>query len=144
VLDCYGSTESGTVAIEGRPLAGVTIEMDAGHAIRITSPLGGRARIPGDLGHLENGRLVIDGRDGGLVDSGGELVSPERVAAELRSVPGVITARVWAEPDDLLGSRLCADVTVTEDSLDAAVLTRAVTERLGRGAVPRTLVVSRE
>lgn len=143
VLDCYGSTESGTVAIDGRPLAGVTIEVDGDHRIRITSPLGGRRRDPGDVGRIEHGRLIVDGRTGELVDSGGELISPARIESELRALPGVATARVWAEPDDLLGSRLCADVTVSEPALDAAALTRHLTERLGRAAVPRTLVVTR-
>lgn len=143
VLDCYGTTESGTVAIDGRPLAGVTIEADAGHRIRITSPLGGRGRVPGDLGRVEHGRLVLEGREGGLVDSGGELVSPERVEAELRKVPGVVSARVWAEDDELLGSRLCAEVRVSRDELDAGELARQVGERLGRGAVPRSLAVVR-
>jgi acyl-CoA synthetase (AMP-forming)/AMP-acid ligase II len=144
VLDCYGSTESGTVAIEGRPLAGVTIEVGSDHRIRLSSPLGGRRRDPGDTGRIEHGRLIVEGRAGALVDSGGELVSPARVEAELRAVPGVACARVWAEPDDLLGSRLCADIVVSESALDAAALTRHLTERLGRAAVPRTLVVSPE
>lgn len=143
VLDCYGSTETGTVAIEGRPLAGVTIEVDAAHRILITSPLGGRGRDPGDLGHVERGRLVVDGRHGGLVDSGGELVSPDRVASKLRAVPGVVAAHVWAEPDDLLGSRLCAEVTVSDAAVDAHVLTRELTAVVGRAAVPRELRVRR-
>jgi len=144
VLDCYGSTESGTVAIEGRPLAGVTIRMDASHRILITSPLGGRTRDPGDLGHVEHGRLVVTGRTGGLVDSGGELLSPERIADELRRVPGVVAARVVAEDDDLLGSRLAATVTVADPAIDAAALERELTARLGKASVPRSLVVSRE
>ena len=143
VLDCYGSTESGTVAIDGRPLAGVTIEVGGDRRIRLSSPLGGRRRDPGDLGRIERGRLIVEGRVGALVDSGGELVSPARVEAELRALPGVARARVWTEPDDLLGSRLCADVVVSEPALDAAVLTRHLSDRLGRAAVPRALVVSR-
>jgi O-succinylbenzoic acid--CoA ligase len=143
VLDCYGSTESGTVAIDGRPLAGVTIEVDGDHRIRITSPLGGRRRDPGDVGRIEHGRLIVDGRTGELVDTGGELISPARIESELRALPGVATARVWTEPDDLLGSRLCADVAVSEPALDAAALTHHLTQHLGRAAVPRTLVVTR-
>ena len=144
VVDCYGSTESGTVAIEGRPLAGVTIEVDAGHGIRVTSPLGGRRRDLGDLGHVERGRLIVEGRAGAVVDIGGELIAPERVADALRAMPGVVAARVWPEPDDLLGSRLCAEVTVSDPSLDAAALTRALTHIVGAAAVPRTLVVAAE
>ncbi|MGN6503823.1 MAG: AMP-binding protein [Pseudolysinimonas sp.] len=144
VLDCYGSTESGTVAIEGRPLAGVTIEVSGDHRIRLTSPLGGRRRDPGDVGRIDGGRLIVEGRAGELVDSGGELVSPARIESELHALPGVARARVWAEPDDLLGSRLCADIVVSEPALDAAALTHLLTERLGRAAVPRTLVVSPE
>jgi non-ribosomal peptide synthetase component E (peptide arylation enzyme) len=106
--------------------------------------LAGSRREPGDHGRIERGRLIVEGRTGALVDSGGELVSPERVAAALRSVPGVSAARVWAEPDDLLGSRLCAEVTVSDASLDAEALARELTARVGRAAVPRRMVVSRE
>ncbi|CAN5346533.1 hypothetical protein BH09ACT4_BH09ACT4_06900 [soil metagenome] len=141
VLDCYGTTESGTVAMDGLPLAGVTIEVDDGGRILITSPLGGRRRDSGDRGHVEAGRLVVDGRVGELVDSGGELVSADRVAAVLRTIPGVLTANVTSEPDDLLGSRLCAEVTVSDTSLDAAMLSHELATRLGRAAVPREWVV---
>jgi non-ribosomal peptide synthetase component E (peptide arylation enzyme) len=75
--------------------------------------------------------------DSGLVDSGGELLSPEHIARTLQSVPGVVSARVWPEPDDLLGSRLCAEVLVSDAAVDARVLTRELTERAGRAAVPR-------
>jgi acyl-CoA synthetase (AMP-forming)/AMP-acid ligase II len=142
VLDCYGTTQTGTVAIEGRPLAGVTIDVDAGGGIRIASPLSGRPITPGDLGHLERGRLVVDGRRGELVDSGGELLSPARIGRILESLPGVAAARAWTEPDDLLGSRLCAEVTVTDPALDAAALTRQLASRAGRSAVPRSLVIT--
>lgn len=142
VLDCYGSTETGTVAIDGRPLAGVTIEVGGDRRILISSPLGGRRVAPGDVGHLEGRRLVVDGRAGDVVDSGGELVAPERVARELRAVPGVIAARVWSEPDDLLGSRLCAEVRVSDAAVDAQALTRELAARAGRAAVPRELRVT--
>jgi len=142
VLDCYGSTETGTVAIEGRPLAGVTIEVDADHRILIRSPLSEGTRDPGDRGHIERGRLVVDGRAGEVIDSGGELIAPERVAAILQAVPGVVAARVWSEPDDLLGSRLCAEVTVSDAAVDAQVLTHELTSRAGRAAVPRTWLIA--
>jgi acyl-CoA synthetase (AMP-forming)/AMP-acid ligase II len=142
VLDCYGSTETGTIAIDGRPLAGVTIEVDGDRRILISSPLGGRRIAPGDVGRIEARRLIVDGRTGGLVDSGGELVVPERVARELRAVPGVIAARVWSEPDDLLGSRLCAEVRVSDPAVDAQVLTRELAARAGRAAVPREVRIT--
>ncbi|MBX3193734.1 MAG: AMP-binding protein [Microbacteriaceae bacterium] len=145
VLDCYGTTETGTVAIEGRPLAGVRIAVEAGGGIRIASPLGGRAwRVPGDLGRVERGRLVIEGRTGALVDSGGELVSPERVAAALTAIPGVVSARVVAVPDDLKGTTLHAEVTTTDPALDADALRRELAARLGRSGVPTRLIVARE
>jgi non-ribosomal peptide synthetase component E (peptide arylation enzyme) len=122
----------------------VTIEVDGDHRILITSPLGGRRRDPGDRGHVEDGRLIVDGRHGDLVDSGGELLSPEHVARALRELPGVVAARVWPEPDDLLGSRLCAEVTVSDASLDAEARARELTARVGRAGVPRRMVVSRE
>jgi O-succinylbenzoic acid--CoA ligase len=129
VVDCYGSTEAGTVAIEGRPLAGVTIEVDGDRRILISSPLGGRRVPPGDVGHIEGRRLVIDGRVSGVVDSGGELVAPERVAEKLRAMPGVVAARVWAEDDDLLGSVLCAEVDAPGREVAALIAELPPSER---------------
>lgn len=144
VLDCYGTTETGTVAIEGRPLAGVRIEVGAGRGIRIRSPLGGDiARDPGDVGHVERGRLVVEGRRGELVDSGGELVSPERVAKALRAIPGVMSARVVVEADESMGSVLVASATVADPALDAEALRQELAARVGRSGVPRRLTVSR-
>lgn len=142
VRDCYGSTETGTVAIEGRPLAGVTIAVGGDRRIRVSSPLGGAPREPGDLGRIEHGRLHVEGRAGELVDSGGELVAPARVEAALRGVAGVVTARVTAEPDDLLGTRLHAGVVVADPRLDAAALTRALEPLVGRSGLPRSFDVT--
>ncbi|MEZ5190784.1 MAG: hypothetical protein R2717_08095 [Schumannella sp.] len=113
--------------------------------IRIASPLGGRAwRVPGDLGRVERGRLVVEGRTGALVDSGGELVSPERVAAALTAIPGVVYAHVVAVPDDLKGTALHAEVTTTDPALDVDALRRELAARLGRSGVPTRLIVARE
>jgi O-succinylbenzoic acid--CoA ligase len=142
VLDCYGTTETGTVAIDGRPLAGVAIALDAEGGIRIASPLSGGPVTPGDRGRFERRRLLVDGRGGGLIDSGGELLSPAHIERIIGSLPGVSAARVWAEPDDLLGSRLCAEVAVTDGTLDSAELTRRLASRAGRSAVPRSLVIT--
>ncbi|HWM34649.1 MAG TPA: AMP-binding protein [Pseudolysinimonas sp.] len=143
VLDCYGTTETGTVTIEGRPLAGVRIEVDADHRLRIASPLShGVLHDPGDLGRVHRGRLVVEGRHGDLVDSGGELFSLTRVGTTLRSIPGVVDATVLSEPDDLLGARLVAEVVVSDPALDADALTRELTARLGRAGVPRRLNVT--
>lgn len=129
VVDCYGSTETGTVAIDGRPLAGVTIEVGGDRRILISSPLGGRRVWVGDVGHVGAARLVVEGRIGGVVDSGGELVSPERVAEKLRAMPGVVAARVWAEDDELLGSVLCAEVEAPGFDVDALVAALPPAER---------------
>lgn len=141
VADCYGATETGTVAIDGRPLAGVTIEIGPDRRIRITSPLAGSAREPGDVGRIEHGRLIVEGREGDVVDSGGELVSPARVEAWLRTVDGVTSATVTAEADDLLGSRLHADVVVSDAALDADALREALLRHVGRSGLPRSIVV---
>lgn len=146
VLDCYGSTETGTVAIEGRPLAGVRIALDGAGGVHVSAPLGGGRRAMGDRGRIVGGRLVVDGRAGAVVDSGGELVAPDRVAEALRSLPGVRAARVWPEPDDLLGTRLAAEVTVGDAALDAEALRRELARHVGRGSIPRawTIVTARE
>lgn len=64
----------------------------------------------GDLGHLEGGRLYVDGREDDLVISGGENVHAGEVAAVVARLPGVLEAAVFGVPDEEFGQRLVAYV----------------------------------
>src|SRR5690606_22458786 len=88
VVDAYGATETGTVALDGRPLPGVRIRADEGR-LHIHSPMFGRGVFASDLGFIRDGRVHVRGRADGVRVSGGENSSPEAVREWLLTRPGV-------------------------------------------------------
>lgn len=138
VRDGFGSTGIGTVAIDGRPLAGVRMRRTADGILEVRSPLGGRRfTATGDRVEFERGRVRPMGRAGMLVDSGGELLDPRRLHAVLAAHPGVRSAVVSIVADDLLGSVLHARVDA--DPGVEGQLRAAITSALGRAEHPRRL-----
>src|SRR5690606_18936979 len=104
VHDGFGATAVGTVAIDGRPLAGVRLRRSADASLAVRSPLGGRSWVStGDLVDFERGRVMPVGRVGTVIDSGGELLDPSRLHDVLTAHAGVARADVRVVPDDLLG-----------------------------------------
>lgn len=138
VHDGFGATGTGTVAIDGRPLAGVRLRRAADGSLEVRSPLGGRHWIAtGDRVDIARGRLRPAGRTGSLVDSGGELVDPARLHRLLVSHPGVLDARVSVVDDDLLGTVLHARVDA--DPVIETALRASIAASLGRAEHPRRL-----
>ncbi|MCL2090086.1 MAG: AMP-binding protein [Micrococcales bacterium] len=171
VVNCYGSTEAGTFAFAdgprlarapttvGRPVVGTRIEVVDGTGrpvpvgttgrVRVTSPLvsvadepGGRRLTLPDTGRLDAyGRLYLTGRVGPVVRLGGEHVDPDRVRALLAAQPGVVQAQVDVVPDDIMGQRLTATLTLAPGVVPTPDAWRqAVRDRLGAPAVPRQVV----
>jgi len=93
----------------------------------------------GDLGHLDKkGRLYIDGRQDGLVISGGENIVPREVEDELSRLEGVREVAVIGVPDEEYGQRLAAYVVRTPGSaLTTDAVRDHVRNQLARFAVPR-------
>jgi acyl-CoA synthetase (AMP-forming)/AMP-acid ligase II len=92
----------------------------------------------GDLGHLEEGLLFVDGRQDGLVVSGGENVVPRDVEDVLARMPGVQEVAVVGVPDEEWGQRLAAYVVPRPGArLDAAAIRSHVHDQVARYAVPR-------
>lgn len=138
VRDGFGSTGTGTVAIDGRPLAGVRMRRTIDGILEVSSPLGGRRFIAtGDRVEFEQGRVRPMGRTGALVDSGGELLDPRRLHALLSAQPGVRAAAVTVVADDLLGTVLHARVDA--DPEVEGQLRAAIAATLGRAEHPRRL-----
>jgi len=138
VHDGFGATATGTVAIDGRPLAGVRMRRAADGSLAVRSPLGGRSWIStGDLVEFVDGRVVPAGRTGALVDSGGELLDPTRLHRLLSEHPGVVAAEVLVVPDDLLGAVLHARVDA--DPALEPQLRAAIADGVGRSEHPRRL-----
>lgn len=142
VHDGFGATAVGTIAIDGRPLAGVRVRRTADGSLEVRSPLGGTRWIAtGDRVEIRDRRLVAQGRVGELVDSGGELVDPRRLRQLLAEHPGVRGVEIDVVGDDLLGAVLHARVDA--DPTVEPALREAIAARLGRAEHPRRLEVGR-
>jgi len=154
----YGMTETaGGVVYDGRPLPGVEVRVDAGGEIHVRGPMllrayrdghnpkDGDGWLPtGDLGELDaDGRLVVHGRRGDLVVTGGENVWPEAVEEALRDVPGVAEVAVAGRPDPEWGQRVVAFVVPATPSDPPTLddVRAAVKARLAGYAAPRELVL---
>jgi o-succinylbenzoate---CoA ligase len=158
VVTTYGMTETGSgVVYDGVPLDGVDVAVDdEDGSIMLRGPMLLRCyrdgRDPkhsggwldtGDLGELDSaGRLVVHGRRGDLIISGGENVWPEPVERVLRGVAGVADVAVAGRPDAEWGHRVVAFVVPNAEgppTLDA--LRAAVKETIAPHAAPRELVL---
>lgn len=163
IVRTYGMSETaGGCVYDGVPLDGVRI--------RIASPLDGVGRVllggpsiahgyrnlpdhpafaePGwfrtdDLGRLDDGVLSIVGRADEAITSGGLTVIPQVVEAAILDDPAVADCAVVGLPDDRLGERVVAVVVPAPDAtVRPAAVIDAVTERLGRYAAPREIIVA--
>lgn len=142
LLRCYrdahpvtGGPEGGTA---GHPGAGGT-----GGAVE-TDPLDADGWLAtGDVGAVTaEGRLVVRGRRGDVIVTGGEKVWPDALEPVLAGVPGVAEVAVAGVPDPEWGHRVVAFVVSTADgppSLDA--LRGAARDAMGPYAAPKQLVV---
>jgi O-succinylbenzoic acid--CoA ligase len=154
----YGMTETGSgVVYDGLPLDGVEVAIDDDDGtILLKGPmllrcyrdgvdpkLSGSWLSTGDVGELtDEGRLVVHGRRGDLIITGGENVWPEPVERVLATVVGVADVAVAARDDPEWGQRVVAFVVPDSSgppALDA--LRSAVKEALAAHAAPRELVL---
>lgn len=80
-----------------------------------------------------------------MVSSGGMLHAPRSVARLIATAPGVESVRLRVVPDQRMGRRTVAEVTVAED-LDVSPtpdgLRALVRDRLGAASVPREVHLS--
>jgi o-succinylbenzoate---CoA ligase len=125
VIATYGLTETGSgVVYNRRPLPGVEIEIDPAGEIRLRGPMLLRAYrhdpnpldsngwfATGDLGRWgEDGLLVVDGRRGDVIITGGEKVWPGPVEVVLGQRPDVAEVAIVGRPDPDWGHRVVAVV----------------------------------
>jgi O-succinylbenzoic acid--CoA ligase len=174
----YGMTETGSgIWYDDRPLDGVEVEVRAGE-VHVRGPMLLRAyrdgSVPldadgwyptGDAGELTaDGQLVVHGRRGDMILTGGENVWPAPVEAVLGRHPGVDEVLVVGRRDPEWGQVVTAVVVATDPQappgLDelrefarphlapyalprrlelAAALPRTAIGKLRRGSVPSTL-----
>ncbi|MGH3391581.1 MAG: AMP-binding protein [Actinomadura sp.] len=93
----------------------------------------------GDVGHLDrSGLLFVDGRNDGLVVSGGENVVPRDVEDALALLPEVREVAVIGIPDESYGQRLAAYIVLRPGTrLEPAAVQAYVRDQVARYAVPR-------
>jgi len=98
----------------------------------------------GDLGHLDDGLLYIDGRSDDMVVSGGENVYPGEVEDLINELDGVREVVVVGVDDEKFGARLAAYVVREPNSggepVDSDSIRAHVKAGLARFSVPRDVV----
>lgn len=95
-----------------------------------------------DVGHLEaDGRLVVQGRSGDMIVTGGEKVWPTAVESVLAGHPAVSEVVVFGRPDAEWGQIVVAVIVPTDQTSPPGldVLRAAVAEGLAPWAAPRHL-----
>ena len=157
VVTTYGMTETGSgVVYDGVPLDGVEVRIVDGE-IHLRGPMLLRAyrdgTVPrtadgwlatGDLGELDGeGRLVVHGRRGDLIITGGENVWPEAVEDALRALPAIGDVAVAGVDDEEWGQRVVAWVVPADPGRPPALadVRAAARDRLPGYALPRQLIV---
>lgn len=132
VVITYGLTESGSgVVYDGLPLDDVEIRLSPDGEIAIKAPMllrcyrdrtdpkdsGGWLKTE-DIGEFDShGRLVVHGRRGDLIITGGENVWPQSVEAVLALHPLITEVVVRALPDFEWGQRVVAWIATLENSV---------------------------
>ncbi|MEK7291917.1 MAG: AMP-binding protein [Actinomycetota bacterium] len=132
VVITYGMTETASgVVYDGRPLDGVEIRLSPDGLIAVRAPMVFRGYrdgtnpidtdgwfSTGDIGEFDSaGRLVVHGRLGDLIITGGENVWPQRVEAVLGLHPLISEVVVRGVPDVEWGQRVVAWITTVEDGV---------------------------
>ena len=137
--------EPGDLETAGKALPGVGVAIAEDGEILVS---GGTVNAlgslrTGDLGRLdEQGRLVVTGRKGDLIITGGENVSPAEVEAVIAEHDGVAEAAVFARPHPLWGEAITAWVVAKPGAeVSVAALRAHCLERLAGFKVPKTFEV---
>jgi O-succinylbenzoic acid--CoA ligase len=133
--------EPGDLETAGRALPGVGVAVTVDGEILVS---GGTVNAlgslrTGDLGRIDaDGRLVVTGRKGDVIITGGENVSPAEVEAVLAEHDDVVESAVFSRPHALWGESIAAMVVARPGSgLNAATLRAHCVERLAAFKVPK-------
>jgi acyl-CoA synthetase (AMP-forming)/AMP-acid ligase II len=132
---------------DGKPLPeGETGRIFVGNDVQFEGYTGGGNKdeidgllSSGDVGHFENGRLFIDGRDDDMIVSGGENVFPAEVEDLLHGHENVADVAVFGVDDEKFGQRLKA-VIVKKGSLSEKDVKDYVKKNLAGYKAPRDVV----
>jgi len=145
-LNRFGANKPGTV---GAPLPETQVRIAADGEVLVKGPQvttgyderAGAIRQPfddgwlltGDLGHLEDGSLVLDGRKKDLiVTSYGKNIHPGKIETMLKGIPGIVEAMVIGE-----GRPFCTALLWARDA--AADVEECIREMNGRLSHPEQI-----
>ncbi|HYY07508.1 MAG TPA: fatty acid--CoA ligase family protein [Actinomycetota bacterium] len=155
----YGLTETcGGFAYDGIPLDGMQVRLDPEGGIEVAGstlmegyrldPAATGAAFTtdgwlrtGDLGALDEGRLIVHGRADHVIRTGSEKVWPEEVERVLRGHPRVADVAVAGRPDPEWGQHVIAFVvpSTIDDPPTLEDLRAFGAETLARFKLPRDL-----
>jgi O-succinylbenzoic acid--CoA ligase len=161
VVTTYGMTETGSgLVYDGLPVDGAEVRVGPAGEIAVRGPMLLRCYrdgsdpkdaegwfATGDVGAWEgagaDARLVVHGRAGDLIITGGENVWPEAVEAALDRASGVAEVCVAGRPDREWGQRVVAFVVPRDHAEPPTLeaLRAAAKEHLPAYAAPRQLVL---
>ena len=158
VLATYGMTETGSgVVYDGVPLSGVELRIADDGEVLLRGPMllrgyrDGTTPVDtdgwlhtGDLGAIgPDGRLMVQGRRGDLIITGGENVWPETVESVLATHPDVADVAVVGAPDAEWGARVVAAVVPRDPHAPPTLesLRDHVSAQLPRFMAPRSLIL---
>ncbi|GAA4524739.1 AMP-binding protein [Brachybacterium paraconglomeratum] len=148
VHDVYGTTETGSLTVDGTPLRGVRLrEVDG--LLHARTPFTAGQELVTDRGEITaDGVVRVLGRADGTLSSGGMVHDPASVLRLLRSQRGVLEARLRVVPDDRFGVRTVAEVRLLGAAAGTAPgteeLRALVRDQLGAASVPREMLLSTE
>jgi o-succinylbenzoate---CoA ligase len=155
-ITTYGLTETGSgVVYDGIPLDGVDLRIDIDSMVHLRGPMLLRCYrngvdpkdangwlATGDIGRFDDtGRLVIDGRLGDLIITGGENVWPDPVEAALADHPRIADVAVAGRPDADWGHAVVAFIVPNGEPPTLAELRAHVADRLPAFAAPKRIVL---
>jgi O-succinylbenzoic acid--CoA ligase len=159
VVTTYGATEtSGGCVYDGIALEGVHVSTDAEGQVLISGDIlateyisgapatesfseidGRRTYSTGDIGRLESGRLIIQGRSDRVLISGGIKVSLDAIEACVTQAQYPVSVAV-AVASEAWGQRPILVVEGTGEGHSERELEAIVLEQLGKVAVPDRIV----
>lgn len=153
-VSTYGMTETGSgVVYDGEALDGVEVQVREG-IIHLRAPMLMRAyrdgTVPfdsdgwfrtGDIGHVDHaGRLVVEGREGDLIVTGGENVWPDVVESRLIHHPAIAECCIAGVPDPEWGHAVHAWIVVVPGrSVTLEDLRAFVKDELPAWCAPRAI-----
>ena len=148
----WGMTETGSgVVYDGLPLEGVEIDVCDG-IVHVRCPMLLRCyrdgRDPkdsdgwlrtGDAGTIVDGRLVVHGREGDVIVTGGEKVWPDEVESAIATMSDVAEVCVAGVPDREWGDAVHAWIVPAGTAPDLAAVRDHVKESLPAWCAPRAV-----